>query len=412
MRPFPPVTTIPMSDDNLRIHRLSTDHLEQYDDLLRYAFQVTEKDLTDSGWENDDIRQSKFPVLEHASVLGYFDRDILVSQFAVYPMEMNIHQVIYPVGFVTSVATYPEYSGRGLMSRLMKLSLTEMKSKGQSLALLYPYSFPLYRHRGWEIVADKMTYAISNAQLPKNINVPGYVRRVTDDSKDLFELHARFAKQTHGCLFRNPLAWDEYWRWDDTDITVAIYYNQKDQPQGYMVYFIADDIMYIKEMIFLNQEARKGLVKYIDAHDSMIDEVRGSNYFSEPIAFTLDDSDIKETIRPYIMGRIIDVEAFLKHYRFTPHVNGASFTLHITDPFLEWNNKTFTITIENNRARLTNEAKHPPLTMSIGTLTTMLLGYKRATDLAKLERIQGGEEDISLLEKAIIPKRPYISDYI
>ncbi len=412
MRPSPPVTTIPMNDDNLRIHRLSTDHLEQYDDLLRYAFQVTEKDLTDSGWENDDIRQSKFPVLEHASVLGYFDRDTLVSQFAVYPMEMNIHQVIYPVGFVTSVATYPEYSGRGLMSRLMKLSLTEMKSKGQSLALLYPYSFPLYRHRGWEIVADKMTYAITNAQLPKNINVPGYVRRVTDDSKDLFELHARFAKQTHGCLFRNTLAWDEYWRWDDTDITIAIYYNQKDQPQGYMVYFISDDIMYIKEMIFLNQEARKGLVKYIDAHDSMIDEVRGSNYFSEPIAFTLDDSDIKETIRPYIMGRIIDVGTFLKHYRFTPHVNGASFTLHITDPFLEWNNKTFTITIENNRARLTNESKHPPLTMSIGTLTTMLLGYKRATDLAKLERIHGCEEDISLLEKAIIPKRPYISDYI
>ena len=29
----------------------------------------------------------------------------------------------------------------------------------------------------------------------------------------------------------------------------------------------------------------------------MIDEVKGNNYYSEPIAFELEDSDIKETIR-------------------------------------------------------------------------------------------------------------------
>lgn len=42
----------------------------------------------------------------------------------------------------------------------------------------------------------------------------------------------------------------------------------------------------------------------------MIDEVRGSTYSNEPMAFDLDDSAIKETIRPYIMGRIIDVPVF------------------------------------------------------------------------------------------------------
>lgn len=401
-----------MSDDNLQIHRLSTAHLDQYNDLLRYAFQVTEKTLTETGWEDEDIRQSKFPVLEHASVLGFFDGNTLVSQFAVYPMTMNIHQVIYPVGFVTSVATYPEYSGRGLMSRLMKLSLMEMKSKGQSLALLYPYSFPLYRHRGWEIVADKMSYTINSEQFPQHISVPGYVRRVSEDSRDLFALHTRFAEQTHGCLFRNNLAWEEYWRWDEGDTTIALYYNEKNQPTGYMVYFIADDIMYIKEMIFLNLEARKGLIKYIDAHSSMIDQVRGNNYFSEPVAFILDDSDIKETLRPYIMGRIIDVDAFLRNYRFAPHSDGIHLTLHITDPFLEWNNTTFTLAIDNNRAVILPQKTNRALSMSIGTLTTMLLGYKRPSELAKIERIQGAEDDIALLEKAIIHKKPYISDYI
>lgn len=94
---------------------------------------------------------------------------------------------------------------------------------------------------------------------------------------------------------------------------VAIYYSRDDVPYGYMVYMISSDIMHVKEMIYLNREAQLGLWEYIHAHDSMIDEVRGNNYYSEPIAFELDDSDIKETIRPYAMGRIIDIKQFLEN---------------------------------------------------------------------------------------------------
>ena len=46
---------------------------------------------------------------------------------------------------------------------------------------------------------------------------------------------------------------------------------------GYMVYLIKDDIMHIKEMIYINREAHEGLWEYIRAHDSMIDEVRGNS---------------------------------------------------------------------------------------------------------------------------------------
>ena len=97
----------------------SPSDLDQYNALLRYAFQVTEQDLAESGWRDDEIKQSKFPVLQRANVLGCFDNDKLVSQFAVYPLDMNIYGAVFPVGFVTSVCTYPEYSGHGIMKRLM-----------------------------------------------------------------------------------------------------------------------------------------------------------------------------------------------------------------------------------------------------------------------------------------------------
>ena len=139
------------NQNDFSIRVLTKDDAEEYNALLRYAFQVTEAELAETGWKDDEIKQSKFPVLERADVLGCFNGDELVSQFAVYPLDMNIYGQKYEVGFVTSVCTYPEYTGHGIMKKLMKKSLTRMKQSNKSFALLYPYSIPLYRRLGWEI---------------------------------------------------------------------------------------------------------------------------------------------------------------------------------------------------------------------------------------------------------------------
>lgn len=396
----------------LKIRDLCTADLDQYNALLRYAFQVTEDELISAGWQDDEIKQSKFPVLQRADILGCFDDDTLVSQIAVYPLKMNIYQAIYSIGFITSVSTYPEYSGKGIVSKLMKKSLLRMREKGQVLALLYPYSIPFYRKRGWEIVSNKISYRVRDRQIPSRAKAAGYVRRVPWDNADFKNLHNQFATQTHGCLFRNSLAWDEYWRWDEDDTIVAIYYDVHDRPLGYMVYLIKSDVMHIKELIYLNREAQKGLWEYIRAHDSMIDEVKGNTYFNEPIAFEMDDADIVETIRPYIMGRIIDVEAFLQKYPCDPCAQNIVVTFKIIDEFLEWNNITITVLFDKGKTRIVETSSEPDVEMSIGTLTSLLLGYKTPMELYRIERIGGTPEMIQRLDDALLSEYPYISDYI
>lgn len=399
-------------DKSYIIRNLTTNDIDQYNALLRYAFQVTEQDLMKAGWCAEEIKQSKFPVLERADILGCYDADTLVSQFAVYPLKMNIYNSIFQVGFITSVSTYPEYSGKGIMSKLMKKSLIRMQEKKQSLALLYPYSIPLYRLFGWEIISNKISYTIKDRQIPAKEKAPGFVRRVDWDNKDFVNLHTNFAQQTHGCLFRNTLAWEEYWRWDYDDTVVAIYYSEKNKPLGYMVYLIRNDIMYIKEMIYLNREAQKGLWEYIHAHESMIDEVRGNTYFNEPVAFDMDDGDIKETIRPYIMGRIVDFELFISQYHCDPLEKNVCIAFEITDSLLDWNNRTFHILFNEGRCTLTNTPTDYRVSMSIATLTTLFLGYKTAVQLYRRERIQGNERSVLRLDDVILHESPYISDYI
>lgn len=132
---------IQTKDSNLTFRPLTIDDAEQYNALLRYAFQVTEQELSESGWKDDEIKQSKFPVLVRADVLGCFCEEDLVSQFAVYPLDMNIYGVRYPVGFVTSVCTYPEYTGQGIMKKLMIRSLTRMRKTTVPLRFSIPTPF-------------------------------------------------------------------------------------------------------------------------------------------------------------------------------------------------------------------------------------------------------------------------------
>ena len=402
-------------NEELSIRSLTTDDIDQYNSLLRYAFQVTEEELQRAGWRDDDILQSKFPVLERAEVLGCWDGEQLVSQVAVYHLRMNIHGEVYDIGHVTSVSTYPEYSGRGLMKRLLRLSLEYIRSSGRSLALLYPFSIPLYRHFGWEIVSNKMSYKVKDYQIApsrKRPKAPGYVRRVAWDDREFMDLHARFALQTHGCILRDRVAWEEYWRWDEEDTIVAIYYGEDDVAEGYMVYQIKADVMHVKEMVYLNMEAQRGLWDYISAHYSMIEEVRGYTYRSELMAFILEDGNVTETIRPYMMARIVDVEQFFVDYRTDGAEADVVFAFEVEDSFLEWNNRTFCVLFHGGRAEVTDMEPDYTVSLSIGSLTTMLMGYMTASQLARLERLRADPEAVEALDEILIHEIPYISDYL
>lgn len=258
-----------------------------------------------------------------------------------------------------------------------------------------------------------MTFRIKDSQLPKHLESEGYVRRVETESPELKRLHNTFAAQTHGCLLRNDLAWKEYWRWDVDDTSVAVYYNAQGQATGYMVYLLRENVMHIKEMIHLDQDAWRGLWKYISAHESMVEEVVGNNYSNEPLAFWLDDGDIRETIRPYIMGRIVDVRQFLEHYRFSPGTRAREFALEVHDPFLEWNTGTFLVRVDRRgRCKVEQGSAKNTVKLSLGMLTTMLFSYKRPLLLQRMGRIQADSRTLELLESLLPRQKAYISDYI
>ena len=391
-----------------RMRELDKSDLEQFNALLQYAFQVTSYELLQTGWEQEEIKYAKRPILEEAYVLGWFYKEKLASMIVVYSMKVNIHDNIMDMGGITGVATYPEYTGKGLIHSLMKRVVNYMHEQEFPISFLYPYSIPFYRKMGWEIVSDKLTFTVKDTQLPKARPVTGMVERVSLDSEDYHNVHSYFALQHHGALIRDNLAWDEYWRWENDDMIAAVYYNKDHKPLGYVVYYIANEIFHIKEMVYLNIEANYGLWNYISAHFSMITQVQGDNYSGEPMAYLFEDSEITETISPYIMARIIDVHDFLLEYPY--QIQPEDFKIHfrVIDELAPWNAGDFMVSWHDGETiceQVEDNQSINVVELSINTLTTMLMGYKRPTYLYDHEKIQT-EYYLSLIHISE-PTRPY-----
>ena len=64
------------------------------------------------------------------------------------------------------------------------------------------------------------------------------------------------------------------------------------------------------------------------------------------------------------------------------------------------------------KCSITDEKPQYSLKMTIGTLTTLLMGYKTAEKLMNMGKIEGTRAAIDRLDDILFHEVPYVSDYI
>ncbi|MFF2176665.1 enhanced intracellular survival protein Eis [Lysinibacillus sp. NPDC058147] len=400
----------------LVMREIRLDEMAQSIDLLNYVFQMSMSIHKDRRFVNAKSKQ-----FNEGHAIGWFDGSHLVSQILSLPFEVNVHGKIYEMGGITAVGTYPEYSGHGLMESLIIECLERMRNEGQCISYLFPYSIPYYRKRGWEIMSDIVEFQIKDTQLPRYGGLNGKIRRVDPKHEDVVTIYAHYSKKTHGVMVRNSIAWNEKFQEDfweekfidsDVNLQAAVYYDEDDMPQGYMFYRIMEENYYIDEIVYLQEEARKGLWNFVSAHSSMIYNVYGKTTGNEAVAFLLEDSEIIQKVSPYFMARIVDVKEFLLLYPFVG--NDFQLRLAVSDRTVAWNNGTFVITKQNGKVtveKVSETQSENAIQLTVQTLATMLLGYKRPSYLEKIERLQGNAIEIALLETVLPVGIPSFIDY-
>ncbi|AIK31403.1 sterol carrier domain protein [Bacillus anthracis] len=130
---------------------------------------------------------------------------------------------------------------------------------------------------------------------------------------------------------------------------------------------------------------------------------------NEPLLYTLQEPRVKTEIKPYFMGRIVDVEQFLKQYELNWNNVQQEVILHITDSFAQWNN--ITVRIANHEITIIEEPIDKGIKLDINALSTILFGYRRPLELNELELISGSEEEIRAFESVVPVRKPFIYDF-
>lgn len=224
--------------------------------------------------------------------------------------------------------------------------------------------------------------------------------------KEVEKLYEAFAERFSCMLVREKNWWFQA-VYDD--LTLAIYYDENKKAAGYMLYKIENYKMTVEEFVSLHNEARNGLWNFICQHDSMIKELEMTVSENEQLLYTLQEPRVKTEIKPYFMGRIVDVEQFLKQYELNWNNVQQEVILHITDSFAPWNNVS--VRLANYKIAIIEEPMDKGIKLDINALSTILLGYKRPLELNELELISGSEEEIRAFENVVPVRKPFIYDF-
>ncbi|MFD1776488.1 GNAT family N-acetyltransferase [Paenibacillus rhizophilus] len=389
----------------MEIRQLRSDEFDTSLNLSEYAFQykLSPKD-----------REKAKERFKPERVWGIFDDNGLGAKFTLLPFQSYIQGRPLLMGGIAGVATWPENRRQGLVAKLLAHALMKMNEAGQTLSCLHPFYVPFYRKFGWEVYCEYKKYTIPAAKFPAKVQVEGRVKRDEGDIDILDALYRKFASNYNGTLVRDKDWWEKSVLDDDGHI--AVFYSQEGEPEGYALYKIQNRELIIDEFVYANGRARSGLWNYFANHDSMITQAHLKMVPADDnLPFLLPDPRITQENHPYFMARIVNVKEFVEQLSFCATGRSGEITLSIADSLASWNDGLWNLSADGygkpSIQALQSDPGEETAACGIGTLTAMLLGYKRPMEMYQAGLLTGNILAVTWLEERIPHAQTALFDF-
>lgn len=389
------------------IRLVTANEFDQYADLMQTAFSTRYSER-----QMEEKRAAFCP----EQVWGYYVNGKLAAATTILPLQIYVDEQVFAMGGIALVANYPEHRRQGMVGKLLEHCLRAMKDKGQTISLLNPFLFSFYRKYGWEYFSEYVSCSLKTSDLPAFPKPLGAVRRKqAGDLREAAEIYDQFARRYNGMIVRSDNWWQKHVL-KRTPGDVVVYYNERNTPRGYLLYTIKEDKqMCIYDLVGLDEDAQRGLWKFIGNHDSTI---RAGVAFRCPIddrfAFKLGNPVVSRKLEAGFMARIVDVLAFMRQYPWRNVRAGERYILRVADEYAPWNSGTFEL-LGSASGRMTvaviaGDEKEEGLRCDIQTLSTMLIGCQQPLHLYNVGRLIGRQSEVDRWRELITARTTYIMD--
>ncbi len=358
--------------------------------------------------------------------LGVFDGPRLVACAIINPLTLAWGDADASMGGIGGVACTADQRGRGHVGRLLGESLRAMRDAGQYLSGLYPFSFAFYRRHGWDWVGEQKQYSVPTSELkagPEGRRLTMYEGlNALDVIRPVYE---QFARRHCGMGLRLETAPGDtasYWWKRTLDYSgngnrttyVQVYSDPiTGQPEGYLTFLYPEDgdTGQVGDFIANTSAAYRGLLSVLHYYGVQVEKVTVSAPMDDPLALHLMHWDLETKIKPLFMGRIVDVPAALTALRPEAGLSGR-LILQVADSQCEWNNGTFSVTLEAGHVTVAPTRDTPGVTLDIQTLSQAYWGQPSLDLLRTAERLAVSDESqYALLSRLLPPHICFLRDF-
>ncbi len=117
-------------------------------------------------WEEEYYAPEKNPRLDPERVYVLEEGREIRATAAVLPLEVFLEGKTVPTGGIAAVATHPAYRRRGYAGELLCTALRRLRERSVHLSMLHPFAHAYYRHYGWELATEAISYDLKPSDLP------------------------------------------------------------------------------------------------------------------------------------------------------------------------------------------------------------------------------------------------------
>lgn len=358
---------------------------DRFVELVRYAFSPQEGPFDPDEFDPED---RPAPV---GGQRGLFDGDDPVAVCAHYWFDVDVRGTSVSAPGLSAVASPPERRRGGNVRRLLEESLAEYRDRGDPISLLWPFSAPFYGQYGWATANRYAVHDVDPADLAFATDTDAaaavdFERVAADDWADLHAVDRESWTHTLG-LDRSEAFWRhrvlESW---GTDPYASVGYRDGD-PVAYLAYTIedGDDGRALSASHFgaVDHDALLALLSFCHAHDSQVSTVRLKTPVEFELAYALPDPGAADSdLRAGPMARVVDAVDALEGVPVEPV--DLDLVLSVSDPLVDWHDDPISLVVADGTPSASRAPDATPdVELDVGALAQLLVGTRRATDLAR-----------------------------
>lgn len=335
----------------------------------------------------------------------------VVSSLQLNQYKIKLNDKEYDTSYVVGVSTLPEARGRGYMRHIMDFTLNELYKKEQLISILMPIDYRLYRKYGYEHCYDQIEYEINIEDLGGFKSSGSLIKATTDHINEMINIEKYFLENLNGRVIRDEDYYKNLFKEIESE-DGHIYIHRNEESDGYIVYFINGDNIFVRELYYKNINALKGMLRFIYNHNTQCKKVNITSPLDDMIRFILSNPrTITMKLKPFMMGRVINFKKYLESLHIECN-DKSSLIISVKDNYIKENNKIFKISLENNKLTVEDGNFDYDVEFDINTISQLAFSYINGKEAYLLNNLEENKKVIKFLDLIFVKKENYINEYV